>query len=257
MCTRYVVAVNDTRSSGNALAWARARARRTHIPLITVRVEPDSDTTTAGSSEEIVLRGPISHTLAGFAQSDDLLVIGTGKTGFIHARGYGARGIQIASTVRSSVAVIPDVDLRFRTGVVAGIDHAATAVLVASVADADAAALGEPLQLIHSSFGRSTPANAADTRSELAAATAAVKERWPTVVVRSRSTSRPAPEALLDASRNATLLVLGPGCSQPDSPFALVIHDVLVNINAPVLIARTAVNEPASSFGHLSISGEG
>ncbi|MBB2975255.1 hypothetical protein FHX49_000821 [Microbacterium endophyticum] len=220
------------------------------MPVVTVRVDPGTGSSQSSGHQEIVLHGPISHTLAGFAQRDDLLVIGTGKTGFIHARGYGARGIQIASSTRSSVAVVPDVDLRFRAGVIAGIDHAETAELVASVAGAEAAALGEPLQLIHSSFGRES----AKAPSELATAAATVKNRWPGLVVRTRITARPPAEALLDASRNATILVLGPGCSQPDSPFALVIHDVLVNINAPVLIARMAFASAEPPADRLTLS---
>jgi hypothetical protein len=64
------------------------------------------------------------------------------------------------------------------------------------------------------------------------------RRQWPDSPVRTLTTRRPPAEALLDASRNATLLVLGPGAVPVDTPFASVIHDVLLNINAPVLVAR-------------------
>jgi nucleotide-binding universal stress UspA family protein len=50
---------------------------------------------------------------------------------------------------------------------------------------------------------------------------------------------RPPAEALLDAARDKALLVLGPGSTGPvRSPIGSVTHDVLLNVNAPVLVAR-------------------
>ena len=48
------------------------------------------------------------------------MVVGTHKIGFLHGRVLGSRSVQITSTVPCSVAVIPEVDLRFRRGVVGG-----------------------------------------------------------------------------------------------------------------------------------------
>ena len=57
--------------------------------------------------------------------------------------------------------------------------------------------------------------------------------------MRTRVVARPAAEALLDAARNAALLVLGPGNPRDEARLTgRVLHDVLINVNAPVLIAR-------------------
>jgi nucleotide-binding universal stress UspA family protein len=79
-------------------------------------------------------------------------------------------------------------------------------------------------------------------------ATAAVRDRFPSLLVRSRVSGRHAPEALLDIARDKHLLVLGPGSSEPTrSPIGSVLHDVLLNVNAPVLIVR-----PAGDRGQVS-----
>ena len=53
--------------------------------------------------------------------------------------------------------------------------------------------------------------------------------------------ARPPAAALLDSARDKALLVLGPGSLEPvRSPIGSVVHDVLLNANAPVLISREA-----------------
>ena len=242
---RYVVAVKGPGHAGAAHTWATDHAAAAGAPLLAVHVVGEAAPASAARAAEppprdrdtATLQGPINPALASFVNEDDVLVLGTDKTGFLHSRVLGVRGLQIASVVSSSVAVIPDVDLRFRSGVVAGIDREGTAAGVAYAAAAEAAALSQPLQLIHSSFtGGST--TGVDARTVLTVARSSVERRWPDLAVRTRMTARPPAEALLDASRNATLLVVGPGRAPVDTPFASVVHDVLININAPVLIAR-------------------
>lgn len=251
---RYVVAVKgDDLTDAAARAWAVDHASASGAALVSVHVAgaaadpvpPPSarDRPTAAPGGLITLDGPVPKALAGFVDRDDMLVLGTDKTGFLRSRALGVRGVQIASTVRCGVAVIPVADLRFRSGVVAGVDRVETAALVACAAGSEAAARQQPLQIVHSSFADG-PSAAPRTASAvlgsavLERARSAVSRRWPDLVVRTRTTTRPPAEALLDASRNATLLVLGPGASPVDAPFASVIHDVLLNINAPVLVAR-------------------
>jgi nucleotide-binding universal stress UspA family protein len=67
----------------------------------------------------------------------------------------------------------------------------------------------------------------------------AARERRPSLVIRTRQSTRGAAEALLDAARDKALLVLGPGSQDPDrSPIGSVLHSVLLNVNAPVIVAR-------------------
>jgi nucleotide-binding universal stress UspA family protein len=186
-----------------------------------------------------LLGGSVPSALADFAQSDDLLVIGTGKTGFLHGRVLGSRSLQIALAASCTVAVVPDVDLRFRRGVVAGVDRHATAGAIGRAAAQEAMMRGEELLLVQATHdtgsGRTPP------RADLALDEAAASARtaFPNLVVRTRVTDRPPAEALLDSARDKALLVLGPGSLDPSrSPIGAVLHDVLLNVNAPVLISR-------------------
>lgn len=249
---RYLVAVDGTDVRAPR-QWANDHATATQAPVLLVHVDPVHTASTAprrppnDGEGMIMLHGPVPEALAEFVHGDDMLVIGTDKTGFIHGRLFGSRGAQIVAAVGCSVAVIPDIDLRFRSGVVAGIDIEETTALIAGAAAAEAAARAEPLLLIHSSFTGIVAAEVSAGGSVLEAATAAVDASWPDLVVRTRSTVRPPAEALLDASRNAALLVLGHGNRAGTTLIGSVVHDVLVNINAPVLIIR----EPAPPVAGL------
>lgn len=199
------------------------------------RSDPDLEVT------GLALTGSVPWELARATAPSDLLVVGTHKTGFLHGRVLGSRSVQIASAAPGCVAVIPEVDLRFRSGVVAGMDRASTAGPVAALAAEECATRGEELTLIEAA----PPGTPLQDRSPLSVGMVAVRRSHPTLVVHSRTSARSPAEALLDASRGKALLVLGPGSDSPDrSPIGSVLHDVLLNVNAPVLIARTIVAAP-------------
>jgi nucleotide-binding universal stress UspA family protein len=267
MARRYVVAVDGSRPSAAALRWAVARGGGDGEPLVLVHVlegESDDDDpeergdeaalagtrllteTTARLAEDHpdlvvshrLLGGQVSRALAAFVEPDDLLVIGTGKTGFLHGRVLGSRSVQIAMSAPCSVAVIPDVDLRFRRGVVAGVDRYDTAAMIAHSAAAEARSRGEELLFVQAEPERATRLNPAD-RADLAISEAVSQahEGEPQLVIRSRVAARPPAEALLDSARDKALLVLGPGSGESGpSSMGSVVHDVLLNANAPVLI---------------------
>ncbi|MCE7481823.1 hypothetical protein LZG07_07795 [Microbacterium profundi] len=237
MVQRYVFAMDASDVSKAAQGWAESHAAHTRAPL--VRVQVATHTVSAQFSSlagDVVLLppGPIPQELARFVSSEDILVIGTGKTGFIHSRVYGARVLQIVSAVPCHVAVVPHVDLRFRSGVVAGIAHDDALVEIIDAAGEEAAARTEPLLLLHSTGTDSTP-GAERNGSIVERAKLIATSRWPDLTVRTRCSPRPAAEALLDASRNAALLVIAIGAR---GALGTVAHDVLVNIDAPVLILR-------------------
>lgn len=237
---RYVFASHGEELAGAARQWAVDHSRISGAQLVTVRVAgehaPVGPPQTADGST-IVLRGRVPEALSEFVRDDDVLVLGTDKTGFIHARVFGSTGIRIAAAVRCSVAVVPESDLRFRSAVVVGVDDAASADSIARIASAEAAERSEPLQLIHSFYDEPRSELPHTIEPMLERAAAAVKQRRPDLEVSMRSTARPPVEALLDASRNAALLVLGSHTGRP--MLGSVAHDVLVNINAPVLLVRS------------------
>jgi nucleotide-binding universal stress UspA family protein len=262
---RYVVGIDGSTPSDAALAWATARAQRESAPLVLAHVRDpeagmmgidfarDEETRSAallhdrlerlaGSGFEVsmvILEGSVPWALAQAVTPDDVVVVGTHKIGFLHGRVLGSRSVQIAATVPASVAVIPEVDLRFRRGVVVGVDRGETAAAVARAAAEEADARGEELVIIQALRTQGVPR--ADLPVGIAAA--AARDAFPSLVIRSRVSGRPAAEALLDASRDKALLVLGPGSTDPSrSPIGSVTHDIVVNVNAPVLIARPRAN---------------
>ncbi len=256
---RYVVGVDGSSPSEAALRWAMARALREGAPMVLAHVRDpeagmmgedfaseESRRTTELFSRLIVqldpsgvdvatavLEGPIPTALADFADIQDVVVIGTHKMGFLHGRVLGSRSVQIAATVHCSVAVIPDVDLRFRRSIVAGVDRLETAAAIGRAAAAEASSRGEELVIIQAGL----PARRSGAELPLDVATTAARNAFPALVVRSRVSGRPPAEALLDVARDKYLLVLGPGSVEPTrSPIGSVLHDVLLNVNAPVLI---------------------
>ncbi len=276
MTMRYVVGFDGSGPSEAALAWTIQRARQEPAPIVLVHVAEGDDgsmgkayedlTTRHGAAllsrkidtlrrthpeltvEGLALEGSVAWELAGAVEPADLLVVGTHKTGFLHGRVLGSRSVQIAAAAASSVAVIPEVDLRFRRGVVAGIDRAETAAGVARVAADEAASRSDELSLMEA-VSSGAPSH---DRTPLAVAAVAAHDRHPALVVRSRTSTRPAAEALLDASRDKALLVLGPGSLDPRrSPIGTVLHDVLLNLNATVIVARPAAASVPSIPGSL------
>ncbi|WP_425561734.1 universal stress protein [Microbacterium luteolum] len=110
--------------------------------------------------------------------------------------------------------------------------------IVHAAAD-EANAREETLQLIHSSGEGLVPAPIEIGGPVLDRAAAMAVERAPNARLRIRASERPPAEALLDASRNASLLVIGAGHPRgAGHALGAVTHDVLVNINAPVLVVR-------------------
>lgn len=264
--TRYLVAVDGSQPAAAALRWAAERADAAGDPLVIIHVEPggidssgddgpalqrgaellaEAAASVSSRHPDLVvsvrlLEGSVPAALAAFAERTDTLVIGTGKTGFLHGRVLGSRGVQIAMAVPCTLAVIPDVDLRFRRGVVAGVDRQDTAAAIARAAALEADSRGEELLLVQAAQDRSTRLTTA-ARADLALgeAVASAREQFPELEIRSRVAARPPAEALLDSARDKALLVLGPGSADAEPPvIGSVLHDVLVNANAPVLIKR-------------------
>ncbi|WP_029145850.1 universal stress protein [Microbacterium luticocti] len=245
MNARYVVGVDDSPASRTALRWARERATAQSLACVRVHVR---GTGSAVPADETLPEGPVAEALAACARPGDVLVVGTDKTGFIHGRVFGSLGIQVTALAVARVAVIPDVDTRFRSGVVVGICHHDAAVAVATAGADEAARFGGMLQLVQA-VAPQAASTAQRVDSAVAVGELAVRERHPGLEVQVRIVTRPPAEALLDAARNARLLVLGPGRVWGPERTApgRVLHDVLVNANAPVLVVRDARAVPVDA----------
>ncbi|HWT34035.1 MAG TPA: hypothetical protein VN107_09730, partial [Microbacterium sp.] len=147
MTGRYLVADDGTATADRAREWARERSAQDAMPLVAVHVAASDAGIRAdarGSGPEVVtLTGRVPDALAAFAAPGDVLVLATGKTGYVHGRVSGFTSVQIAGRAASAVAVIPDVDLRFRSGVVAAVDEPETAAAIARAAAREASRRGE------------------------------------------------------------------------------------------------------------------
>lgn len=266
MPVRYVVGVDGSSPSHGAALWAAKRAAHDGCPVLLVHVAPRGSVDHDGSSEPAIARAaeelleleaqsvlecdptlevstqlihgdgvwPLRHLVG----PDDLLVLGTHKTGYVHGRVLGSKGVPVASQAPCAVAVIPEVETRFRRGVVAGVDRVDAADIVGRMAAEEAERRGEQLTIIQATESQGLRAMVADGAA-VAAASAAAKLRSPDLVVRTRVTHRAPAPALLDAARDAALLVVGaPVTDDAHAPTGDVIHDLLLNINAPTLVAR-------------------
>lgn len=266
MCAvTVIVGVDGSTPSRAALAWAIGRAADTSEPLTIIHVVDDEwgqvgagyahDESTAGAAivaeavrfarermpasaiTQVTAHGSPAWELAAAARPEDILVVGTHKTGHISGRVLGTRSVVVASLAQSSVAIIPDIAFRGRSGVVVGVADGDSWHDAVAAAAAEAARAGDDLMLVHAG-----PAGRDAERTLLGAASAFALSVAPGIHLHTRVSRRTPADALLDASRAASLLVLGGSRRDPDGAgfIGSVTHEVLLNINAPVLVARRA-----------------
>jgi len=188
-----------------------------------------------------VVHGGTAWELARLPQPEDLLIVGTHKTGFLRGRVLGSRSVQIASAARCSVAIVPDTTLESRHDVVVGVDGDEGCLPAVRIGAQEAARLDQDLLLVYAPPVRSDAVEERNPQTArlLLNAAAVATTTASRITVRRRVAHRDPAEALLDASFDAALLVLGVSHRHGDhSLIGSVTHDVLMNINVPVLIAR-------------------
>lgn len=248
MNEQYLVGVDGSVPSIAAARWASRRASKTGARLTLLHVQdpalasrgPDASSLQALVAElrtidpaltvaAIASVGPGVGGILDAAADADLLVLGTHKTGHMHGRAFGSTGIVLANAAPCSVAVVPDGDFRLRRGVVLGaldlVDGFVAALLVAD----EAASRGDTLTIVRS------VANAEPTGEDDLVRTIHVTH--PDVPVSIRSVRRSLAPSLLDAALGHSLLVI----PEPTSPSSSsMLHDVLMNLTSPVLVARPA-----------------
>ncbi|MBG6059325.1 nucleotide-binding universal stress UspA family protein [Cryobacterium sp. MP_M5] len=193
-----------------------------------------------------IVHGSPAWTLAGLPSADDLLVVGTHKTGFLHGRVLGSRSVQVAAAAPCSVAVVPDTTFDTRRGVVVGVDRFDGSAAAVVRGAREAARLGQELLLVHAPPvshvlpSSDLPESTGSAQRLLADAADRAAQAAPLITVRRRLVHREPAEALLDAGNGASLLVLGVAHPHAvtQSVVGSVTHDVLMNITVPVLVAR-------------------
>lgn len=183
-----------------------------------------------------------------------MLVVGSDWHGGKRASRRRVHSLRIAAASHAPVAVIPDLDLSGRSGVVVGVDgsHISDNALAFAAEEADR--MGEPLIAVHSwdvvamvggEYGYGAPVIATDdlARAEseiLDAALAQVVTDHPGLDVRRVVVAGDPVHDLSDAAAGATLLVVGSHGRGVIARFLLgsVSQGVLANLEAPTVVIR-------------------
>jgi nucleotide-binding universal stress UspA family protein len=150
----------------------------------------------------------------------------------------GTRSIVVASAADCSVVVVPEENLALRHGVIVGVapgDQSHVAIVAGA---REAERLGQELSLIH--VVPDTTESAEIGRALLAEAAGIASATAPGITIRRRVSRRRRSDALLDASRSASMLVLGETRVNKDRAgfIGSVTHEVLLNLTSPVMVAR-------------------
>ncbi len=191
-------------------------------------------------STTVVLGRPAT-ALALLARPQDLIVVGTHKTGYLRGRVLGSLSVAIASAAACNVMVVPESRFSTRSGVVVGVGTVGwrSAVVAGAL---EAQRLSQELRLIHAVGGHNDAGESgrlAAGRALLAAAAHVAASVASKLEIQSRVSQRGIADTLLDASRLASILILGDSRDSLHPSFVgSVAHDVLLNINSPVLIVR-------------------
>ncbi|WP_194410993.1 universal stress protein [Microbacterium cremeum] len=242
------VGVTDAAASRRAVDWAvrRAQDRRERILLVSV-VEHGAgiggesalvDAALAATEQLLddraamaraagldvtvrLARGRPLEQLLEISRDADLLVIGSDYSGERHARARGPRGIRVSAGAHCPVAVIPDMDLDDRSGVVVGVDGSEVSEHAIRFAAQEADRTHEPLTAVAawSPFAvpleiRSYPEDYLTnmqnlTEETLGLSLAGLREDYPDLQLRSIVEAGYPAEVLCREAERARLVVVG------------------------------------------------
>jgi nucleotide-binding universal stress UspA family protein len=273
---RCVVGFDGSTASVTALGWAVARAIRAgaDVQLVGV-VDDDAGAMGAAYAQQSahdlgallsstaarvaaahpglavstrLATGPVAAALAATACPQDVLVVGSDKTGYARGRLYGVRSVQLASLVPGPLVVVPSADLRLRDGVVVALDGTATSDALARAGAEEASAAGSRVSIVHA-VPQDGGADARHRGDEaLHRALEVAHEVDPGLEVTRHLTSRRPAEAILNLARDRALLVIGRSRRTPAPGIGGTLHEVLLNANVPVMILPgTPATSPRST----------
>jgi hypothetical protein len=259
---RYVVGFDGSPASRTALVWATSRAEASGRTLVLVGVEetPDEEGATsdegtdaqrrllqtmegalAASSpavevESRLVPGEVATALLSETEPADLLVVGSDKTGYAQGRIFGIRSLQLASATGSRVAVLPSVEMRLRDGVLVGVEDTPAVFDLVAAGAREAARLGVSLVLLHAVPPPGSPSATARGNALLGEAARVAADQSAKLRIVSRLVHRSPAEAILNSTRDKSLLLLGHSRSGGALGVGATLHGVLVNANVPVVV---------------------
>lgn len=191
------------------------------------------------------------------SEGADLLVVGSDWHGGQRASRRGVHSLRIAAGSHAPVAVIPDIDVSGRRGVVVGIDGSEASDAALSFAVAEATRLGVPLIAVHAwdvammvggDYGYGVPMVASDDLQRgaeqvldeaLAGVTSGSAGSSALEISRVVVAGDPV-IALAEAAMEASLLVVGSHGRGALARFLLgsVSHGVLAHLEGPTVVVR-------------------
>jgi nucleotide-binding universal stress UspA family protein len=208
-----------------------------------------------------LLTGDVVIELAAASERATMLVIGTNKTGFINGTVFGGRSLQIAAAATAPVVIVPEVPRQIRKGILVGVDDSPVGRAAIKFGAQEAELRRQPLTLLHGGeryggdryggdrYGGDRPGASSDWTSDassersrlqldILAKALVLARRHTSGEIRTRRLSRPAAEALLDASSSAEAVVVG--CSrrtgQDRNILGSVSHDLIINCRCPTIV---------------------
>jgi len=184
----------------------------------------------------------------------DLLVVGSDWHGGQRASRRGVHSLRIAASSHAPVAVIPDIDVSGRRGVVVGVDGSEASDAALSFAVDEAVRLGEPLIAVHAwdvammvggDYGYGVPMVASDDLQRAAEqvldeALAGVSSEASSVEISRVVVAGDPVIALAEEAMSARLLVVGSHGRGALARFLLgsVSHGVLAHLEGPTVVVR-------------------
>jgi nucleotide-binding universal stress UspA family protein len=276
MLEKVIVAIDGGPASAAALKWALQRARSVQLTLELTSVVELGWSPVGGPEDEfqpiyeralaeatrkveqaaptlkktsVVRRGVPVDELVRASADADLLVIGTNKTGFLAGAVYGTLPLRLAAHARCPVVVVPANWEHGDGHVVVGMEDDVTSEAALDFAARESTRLGRTLDVIHAwtvpatigvDFGSAIPFDALREAHEeiLATSTARLRAAHPGVDISEWVEQGPAAPMLVDASKEAEMLVVGTHGRGAVAGLILgsVSHDVLLNMPCPVVV---------------------
>ncbi len=197
--------------------------------------------------------GKVSVSVRDAAGRSDIVVLGIEPRRAVESAFVGSLALRVAAIAPCTVVAVPHGWSGAGAGVVVGIDGTSSSEVALDFAANEALLRGDVLTLVAGGYSANplltglVPERTVDHHRErvLEAAAAAVRDLQPAPQVSTREIEAAPAAALIRAARGSRLLVVG-GRRRHATERALmgsVAHDVLLNLETPVAVARRPETE--------------
>lgn len=281
MTERIIVAIDGDTSHRAPIRWALDRARLTgasvHLFLVIARSWADHEAAPEPRLIEAADRiigacrtyaqhqapgvhvtggwafGKVAASLRDAATRGDILVIGVQRRNALESPFAGSLAVRAAAIAPCTVVVVPHGWTPSGSGVVVGVDGTPESGIALDFAASEASLHGDALTVVAGGYSANplltglVPERTVDHRRERALenASAHVLAEHPAQAVSTREIEAAPAAALIRAARGSRLLVVGSRTRRAAERALMgsVAHDVLLNLETPVAVARVHEKE--------------